>query len=127
MKAAAGAVAALAIPVPDESAVVFAKGPEMDAKSGEQFVPRSECACNALKREATEDDRSRRRRRIATQSTTFQEVYDVRFVAYLSRFLLNYDPAAKAWFQVRFNFIDEVRVPRKENIGIREHNPNVSV
>eukprot|EP00977_Amphora_coffeiformis_P019850 scaffold7518_cov150-Amphora_coffeaeformis.AAC.2 len=92
--AAAGASTTVLLP----PAAANAKGPEMDINSGEQFVPKSECPCMELKREPTQEDRNKKKIASKTKGP-IQNVYNVRFITYLSRFLLNYDPAAKAWFQ----------------------------
>jgi len=43
-------------------------------------------------RESTRPTKSR------TRSGPVQDVYEDRFIAYLGRFLLNYDPAARLWW-----------------------------
>jgi hypothetical protein len=89
------------------AAVVFpalvanAEGPELDTTSGERFIPKSDCPCMDLKREVTDEDRRIKKTAAVTSKGLLQNVYNVRFITYLSRFLLNYDPAARAWFQVR--------------------------
>mmetsp|Transcript_40921 Transcript_40921/g.123406 ORF Transcript_40921/g.123406 Transcript_40921/m.123406 type:complete len:336 (+) Transcript_40921:359-1366(+) len=107
--AAAAAVSAATV------TAAHAAEPEID-KSGQLFSPKAAMmggggsdAARGIK--LTERDRSLEQtsRRGSERALTkgaglVQDVYDARFIAYISRFLLNNDPAAKGWWLVRHSF-----------------------
>jgi hypothetical protein len=83
---------------------------EIDSKTGELFSPKSEMLggggsdlARGIKLE------SRTKGEFAAIDTPVQYIYETRFITYLSRFLLNYDPAAKAWWEEQI-FTDDERI-----------------
>lgn len=68
--------------------------PELDS-SGELYTPKAEMLSGgSYAARGLPVQRSAR----LQPGQTLQSVYETRFIAYLSRFLLNYDPAAHAWW-----------------------------
>jgi len=70
---------------------------EIDSRSGELFSPRKDMLggggsdlARGIKLESSNSG--------ATNGVVSQSIYETRFITYLSRFLLNYDPAAKSWW-----------------------------
>jgi hypothetical protein len=83
--------------------------PEIDERTGQLFTPKSEMLSgrgSAAARGIQVDEASSSAassagggaRRRLQPGQVLQTVYETRFIAYLSRFLLNYDPAAHAWW-----------------------------
>jgi len=76
--------------------------PEIDSRSGELFTPRdkmiggggSDAARGIPLRSSTEPVVAVKK----LGAGPIQNVYETRFIGYLSRFLLNYDPAAGKWW-----------------------------
>ena len=70
---------------------------ELDS-TGQLYTPKSEMlrGGSAAARGIPDTDRSSRGKLQAGMA--LQSVYETRFIAYLARFLLNYDPAAHAWW-----------------------------
>ncbi len=97
----------------------LAARPEIDTKSGVLFSPKGQMlggggsdATRGIKiRDRTKDTAQQQRRSFGKSVGLIQQVYDVRFVAYLSRFILNFDPAARSWW------LDEVNRMSNKNIG----------
>lgn len=69
--------------------------PELDSSTGQLFSPKSEMFSGGSTA-ARGIPVTQRERLKAGQS--LQSIYETRFVAYLSRFLLNFDPATRAWW-----------------------------
>ncbi len=69
--------------------------PELDSATGQLFSPKSEMFSGGSTA-ARGIPVTQRERLKAGQS--LQSIYETRFVAYLSRFLLNFDPATRAWW-----------------------------
>jgi len=97
----------------------LAARPEIDTKSGVLFSPKGQMlggggsdATRGIKiRDRTKDTAQQQRRSFGKSVGLIQQVYDVRFVAYLSRFILNFDPAARSWW------LDEINRMSNKNIG----------
>jgi hypothetical protein len=75
---------------------------EIDSKSGELFSPKKEMlggggsdAARGLKLQSREKGGGNSK----NSATPIQTIYDTRFITYLARFLLNFDPAANAWWR----------------------------
>ncbi|GKY99867.1 hypothetical protein MPSEU_000940400 [Mayamaea pseudoterrestris] len=68
--------------------------PKLDS-SGNLFAPKSEMLRGGS--ESTRGIPIKREKRLQA-GETLQTVYNTRFIAYLSRFLLNFDPSARAWW-----------------------------
>jgi hypothetical protein len=68
---------------------------ELDS-TGNLFTPKSEMLRGGS--EAARGLRASNRGSRLRPGQALQSVYDTRFIAYLSRFLLNFDPAARAWW-----------------------------
>jgi len=78
--------------------------PEID-KSGVLFSPKAKMlggggsdAARGIKIRDRTTDTAQQKRSFAKSVGTIQSVYSVRFIAYLSRFILNFDPAARSWW-----------------------------
>ena len=56
-------------------------------------------AARGMKMTSSKRDSSNRSKNSTNNLGLIQNVYDTRFIAYLSRFLLNFDPAAKGWLR----------------------------
>ncbi|GAX10014.1 hypothetical protein FisN_25Lh139 [Fistulifera solaris] len=69
--------------------------PELDSATGQLFSPKSEMFSGGSTA-ARGIPVTQRERLKAGQA--LQSIYETRFVAYLSRFLLNFDPATRAWW-----------------------------
>jgi hypothetical protein len=69
--------------------------PELDSSTGQLFSPKSEMFSGGSTA-ARGIPVTQRERLKAGQS--LQSIYETRFIAYLSRFLLNFDPATRAWW-----------------------------
>jgi hypothetical protein len=80
------------------AAPALAGKPELDKASGQLYTPKSEMLSggSAAARGLTVESKAPGSRLKPGQA--LQTVYSTRFLAYLSRFLLNYDPAASAWW-----------------------------
>lgn len=106
---------------------------EIDSKSGELFSP---------KREMLGGGGSDLARGIKLQSKTIQKdsslsiryapptqtIYNTRFIAYLSRFLLNFDPAAGAWWAEQdFQSDKRMSVESKKKLRFAEFAESVEV
>ena len=84
----------------------LAARPEIDSKSGVLFSPKGQMlggggsdVTRGIKiRDRTKDTAQQQRRSFANSVGLIQPVYSVRFVTYLSRFILNFDPAARSWW-----------------------------
>ena len=70
---------------------------EIDSRSGELFSPKKDMLggggsdlARGIKLQSSSSGRS--------NGIPSQSIYETRFITYLSRFLLNYDPAAKSWW-----------------------------
>lgn len=74
----------------------FAGKAELDSSTGQLFSPRPEMLSGGSTAARGGLPVSSRERLKAGE--TVQSVYETRFVTYLSRFLLNYDPSAQAWW-----------------------------
>lgn len=74
---------------------VRASVPELDSSTGQLFSPKSEMFSggSAAARGIPVTQRERLK-----AGQVLQSIYETRFVAYLSRFLLNFDPATRAWW-----------------------------
>jgi hypothetical protein len=84
--------------------------PEIDQKTGEMYSPRTEMMGGRgssaargidLRDRRRDTDQQNIRSMLGAKGGPIQTVYETRFVVYLSRFLLNLDPAAKSWWTVR--------------------------
>jgi hypothetical protein len=123
-------VAATAV-LSTSAVVAEASSSELDKKSGEMFVPKksmlggggSDETRGVPLRDRTEgvdsgNTRTSRRQVLSrTSGESIQTVYETRFIAYLTRFLFNFDPSARAWWDnsdqtdVRFaEFAESVEV-----------------
>ena len=94
---AASATVAMSLPITAARAGI----PEMD-RSGLLFSPKSEMLAGgteAARGISLSRSSNQRSRSTLTEGQAFQTVYETRFIAYLSRFLLNFDPAVNAWWQ----------------------------
>jgi hypothetical protein len=80
------------------AAPALAGKPELDKASGQLYTPKAEMLSggSAAARGITVESKAPGSRLKPGQA--LQTVYETRFLAYLSRFLLNYDPAANAWW-----------------------------
>lgn len=80
------------------AAPALAGKPELDKASGQLYTPKAEMLSggSAAARGITVESMASGSRLKPGQA--LQTVYETRFLAYLSRFLLNYDPAANAWW-----------------------------
>ena len=105
--------------------------PEIDSISGELFSPKDKMlggggsdAARGVKLQS----------KGTTSSSSFssggsvQLVYETRFIAYLSRFLLNFDPAARAWWEEQ-DFTPSGRVSKesKEQLRFAEFAESVEI
>ncbi len=82
--------------------VASASKAEIDSKSGELFSPKKDMLGGGgsdLARGFKLETKSRQSRNFETNGAPIQVVYETRFVTYLARFLLNFDPAAKSWWE----------------------------
>lgn len=87
---------------------VSAGQPVIDSTSGELFTPKAAMlggggsdAARGIKiqsRDRSKLTRQNRRTFEASSVGPIQPVYNTRFVTYLSRFILNFDPAARSWW-----------------------------
>lgn len=88
--------------------------PEIDS-TGSLFSPKSEMISGGgsqaargipLKELDREDQRERNKlnKDLLKRKGLIQDVYETRFITYLARFLLVFDPAARAWWKVRYLF-----------------------
>jgi hypothetical protein len=71
--------------------------PELDA-SGEFFAPKSDMLSGGSDATRGVPLENRKRAKRPKPGESIQTVYETRFIAYLSRFLLNFDPAARTWW-----------------------------
>jgi hypothetical protein len=109
--------------------IVHAGKAEIDSKTGELFSPKSEMLggggsdlARGIKLE------SRPKGDFATNGGPVQYVYETRFITYLSRFLLNYDPAAKAWWDEQdFRADERVSVEIQKKIRFAEFAESVEI
>lgn len=98
LQASASTALATAATFPNSA---WAGKPELDS-SGQLFSPKSEMmsggsqAARGISIERTAQ--ANRRGDRLQPGQILQSVYETRFIAYLSRFLLNFDPAAHAWW-----------------------------
>ena len=75
--------------------------PEVDTVTGNLYTPKSEMLSggSAAARGITlSSGNNKNQNKRLEPGQAYQTVYETRFLAYLSRFLLNYDPAANAWW-----------------------------
>lgn len=89
-------VAASALCITSSPLAAFAGVAEMDSSTGQLYTPKSEMlsgGSDAARGIRTAGSRSRLKPGEALQS-----VYETRFIAYLSRFLLSADPSCRAWW-----------------------------
>eukprot|EP00977_Amphora_coffeiformis_P006272 scaffold1351_cov176-Amphora_coffeaeformis.AAC.6 len=74
--------------------------PELDPKSGQLYSPKREMLSGGTKAaRGVQMQKSSQRSAQLKPGQVLQTVYETRFIAYLSRFLLNFDPAAHAWWE----------------------------
>jgi len=78
--------------------------PEID-KTGELYSPKNEmlggggsAAARGIKLEQRVMTSNNERKQLLGGLSPIQTIYDTRFIAYLSRFLLNFDPATRSWW-----------------------------
>ena len=74
---------------------------EIDSKSGQLFSPKNQMLGGGgsdLARGLKLESKNRQAFGFGANGAPIQFVYETRFITYLSRFLLNYDPAAKTWW-----------------------------
>ena len=117
---------------------VSAGQPVIDSTSGELFTPKAAMlggggsdAARGIKiqsRDRSKLTRQNRRTFEASSVGPIQPVYNTRFVTYLSRFILNFDPAARSWWLEQIRQLgeeptDEGREERdyKKAIGLRQN------
>jgi len=91
--------------------------PEIDSKSGELFSPKSQMLGGGgsdMARGIELQSRSGKDNKAFTERSVglLQPVYNTRFITYLSRFLLNCDPAARSWWQEQ-TFSKEGWIPKR--------------
>jgi len=75
---------------------------EIDSKSGELFSPKKAMLGGGgsdLARGIKLESREVAKNFAESRGQPIQNIYNTRFVTYLSRFLLNFDPAAKSWWE----------------------------
>ena len=79
---------------------VLAAKAEYDKRTGELYTPKAEMLSggSAAARGKIMDSPSSSQQTRLKPGQALQNVYDTRFITYLSRFLLNFDPAANAWW-----------------------------
>lgn len=101
--------------------IVNAGKAEIDSKTGELFSPKREMLggggsdlARGIKLE------SRPKGEFATNGGPVQYVYETRFITYLSRFLLNYDPAAKAWWDEQDFSVDDTTTTGRVSVDIQK-------
>lgn len=75
----------------------FAGVPELDP-SGELFTPKSEMIRGGSDAARGISLATKSSSTLIRPGQTMQTIYETRFIAYLSRFLLTFDPAANAWW-----------------------------
>jgi hypothetical protein len=102
---AAGMVAGTATGLVLSPRAARAGRPEIDERTGQLFTPKSEmlsgrgsAAARGIQVDESAASSGSSRRSRLQPGQVLQTVYETRFIAYLSRFLLNYDPAAHAWW-----------------------------
>lgn len=94
---------------------------EIDSKSGELFSPKNEMLGGGgsdLARGIKLESKSRQSGAFGTNGVPIQVVYETRFVTYLARFLLNFDPAAKTWWKEQ-NFSENEKISGDSQKKIR--------
>ena len=74
--------------------------PELDPRSGQLYSPKREMLSGGTRAgRGIQMQKSSKRSAQLKAGQVLQSVYETRFIAYLSRFLLNFDPAARAWWE----------------------------
>lgn len=86
-------VASVALP----SVPAFAGVAEYDMSTGELYSPKGEMLRGGSVAARGTKSTDRRRQRLKP-GQALQSVYETRFIAYLARFLLTFDPSASAWW-----------------------------
>lgn len=74
---------------------------ELDTSTGSLYTPKREMlsgGSDAARGVAVVETRQTAGGTLLKPGQTLQTVYETRFIAYLSRFLINFDPAANAWW-----------------------------
>ena len=75
--------------------------PEVDSKTGELYSPKADMlsgGSQAARGGALSDTNRQRGSKKLKPGESLQTIYETRFIAYLTRFLLTFDPAAHAWW-----------------------------
>ena len=80
------------------SQVANAGKAEIDSKSGELFSPKKDMIGGRGSDLARGIQLESKRSVSVSDNEILQSIYETRFITYLSRFLLSYDPAAAAWW-----------------------------
>ncbi len=105
---------------------------QIDSKSGELYSPKKEMLGGGgsdLTRGIKLQSRSRSRgERSLDKDKPIQSVYDTRFITYLSRFLLNYDPAASSfWNEQKFERNGKMSIESQQKLRFAEFAESVEV
>ena len=97
--------------------------PEVDIY-GNLFSPKSDMLSGGS--QAARGISSRQRGSRLKPGQPIQTVYETRFIAYLSRFLLNFDPAANAWWLQQNGFRDTWDTVLQDDSSSNNNNDNKS-
>jgi hypothetical protein len=106
--------------------------PEIDSKSGELFSPKDKMLGGGGS-DAARGIKMQSKGRISSPSSfsssgPVQTVYETRFIAYLSRFLLNFDPAASSWWEEQdFTPSGKMSKESKEQLRFAEFAESVEI
>ena len=104
---------------------------EIDSKSGELFSPKREMLGGGgsdLARGIKLQSRDIRNDSSSKYAASTQTVYDTRFITYLSRFLLNYDPAAGSWWaEQKFESDAKMTIESQQKLRFAEFAESVEV
>lgn len=110
---------------------------EIDAKTGSLYSPKKEMLggggsdlARGIKLQSRNRDSSSSSSSSSPSSsnTIRQTVYETRFITYLSRFLLNYDPAAKSWWKEQeFDEMGKMSVESQKKLRFAEFAESVEV
>lgn len=104
---------------------------EIDNRSGELFSPKKQMLGGGgsdLARGIKLESRNRQTGKFEANDAPIQVVYEPRFITYLSRFLLNFDPAAKSWWEEQdFNGNSKNTVDVQKKIRFAEFAESVEV
>lgn len=107
--------------------------PEIDSKSGQLFSPKSQMLGGGgsdMARGIQLQSRSGGERGAFAERSVglLQPVYNTRFITYLSRFLLNCDPAAQSWWQEqKFSNEGKLSVESQKKLRFAEFAESVEV